>query len=391
MSARRNRRNHWCTRFVAQCPSWTRRGRRFKNSVHNCRHFPTTLVFQERPADNVRPTHVHRRGEFLQPTDGVAPGVPAFLPEALGNDRLAFARWLVDPRHPLVGRVTVNRHWQAFFGRGLVRTMEDFGYQGEMPSHPELLDWLALELIHRGWSIKELHRLIVTSATYRQSSRVTPKLIERDPENILLARGPRLRLEAELVRDSLLAISGLLSHKMNGPSVYPPQPANITTEGAYGQLAWNVSPGEDRYRRGLYTFTKRTAPYAMFTTFDAPSGELCVPRREVSNTPLQALTLLNDAVFVETAQALGREWAAQAGSTPARLKELFQRCLTRPPTDTEMSHLVDFHAKQLARLSKKELDAEKLAGPGESDPAQRAVWTLVARALLNLDETITKE
>jgi hypothetical protein len=353
--------------------------------------FPTTLVMQERPVDNPRNTRVHRRGEFLQPTDEVESGVPAFLPAAAGRDRLAFARWLVDPRHPLVGRVTVNRHWQAFFGRGIVRTMEDFGYQGEVPSHPELLDWLSLELIRRGWSIKELHRLIVTSATYRQSSRVTPELIERDPQNKWLGRGPRVRLEAELVRDSLLAISDLLSTKMNGPSVYPPQPANVSTEGAYGQLAWNISPGEDRYRRGLYTFTKRTAPYAMFTMFDAPSGEACVPRREVSNTPLQALTLLNDAVFVETAQALGREWALRPGDAPARLRELFQRCLTRPPTDAELARLAEFHVRQLARLSSKELDAEKLAGTGDGDATQRAVWTLAARALLNLDETITKE
>jgi hypothetical protein len=352
---------------------------------------PTTLVFQERPADNPRPTRIHRRGEFLQPLEEVEPGVPAFLPEAAGDDRLAFAQWLVDSKHPLVGRVTVNRHWQAFFGRGLVRTMEDFGYQGELPSHPELLDWLALELIHRQWSIKELHRLIVTSATYRQSSRVTAELLERDPQNVLLARGPRVRLEAEVVRDALLATSGLLSTKMNGPSVFPPQPPNVTTEGAYGQLAWNVSPGEDRYRRGLYTFTKRTAPFAMFTTFDAPSGEACVPRREVSNTPLQALTLLNDASFVEAAQALGREWALRPNDVPSNLRELFQRCLTRPPSDVELSHLTAFHARQLARLSSKELDAEKLAGPGEGDVNQRAAWTIVARALLNLDETITKE
>jgi mono/diheme cytochrome c family protein len=351
----------------------------------------TTLVFQERPADNLRPTRVYRRGEFLQPQETVEPGVPAFLPQPRGNDRLAFAEWLVDPRHPLVGRVTVNRHWQAFFGRGLVRTMEDFGYQGELPTHPELLDWLAIELIHRGWSIKDLHRQLVTSATYRQSSHVSPLLAERDPTNRWLARGPRVRLEAEHVRDALLQISGLLSTKLYGPSVFPPQPANVTTEGAYGQLAWTVSPGEDRYRRGLYTFSKRTAPYAMFSTFDAPSGEACVPRREVSNTPLQALTLLNDATFVESAQALGREWAARPGDVLTNLRELFQRCLTRPPSDGELSQLLAFQDRQRARLTAKELDAEKLAGPGEGDAVARAVWTITARALLNLDETITKE
>jgi hypothetical protein len=353
--------------------------------------YPTTLVFQERPADNPRPTRLYRRGEFLQPLDPVEPHVPSFLPQPAGQDRLAFARWLVDPRHPLVGRVTVNRHWQAFFGRGLVRTLEDFGYQGELPSHPELLDWLALELIRRNWSIKELHRLIVTSASYRQASRVTPDLLERDAANKWLARGPRVRLEAELVRDSLLEIAGLLSTKMHGPSVFPPQPANVTTEGAYGQLAWNVSTGEDRYRRGLYTFSKRTAPYAMFTTFDAPSGEACVPRRETSNTPLQALTLLNDAVFLEAAQTLGREWVGHPGSLTEKLTALFQRCLTRRPDAAELELLQAFFERQQQRFSGREAEAANIAGPGDGPAVERAAWTLTARILLNLDETVTKE
>ncbi len=193
----------------------------------------------------------------------------------------------------------MNRQWAAFFGRGLVRTVEDFGYQGERPTHPELLDWLAVSLVEAGWSMKTMHRLIVTSATYQQSSRLTPLLLAKDPENRLLARGPRVRLEAEVIRDSVLRQSGLLCEAIGGASVFPPQPPGVTTEGTYGGLAWNVSPGRDRYRRGLYTFTKRTAPYAMFTTFDAPSGEVCVARRDVSNSPLQALTLLNDVVFEE--------------------------------------------------------------------------------------------
>lgn len=353
--------------------------------------FPTTLVFQERPPDNPRTTRFHRRGEFLQPQEPVSPHVPAFLPQPQGRDRLAFARWLVSPEHPLTSRVTVNRHWHAFFGRGLVRTLEDFGYQGELPTHPELLDWLALEFMRRDWSTKALHRLIVTSATYRQASRLTPELQERDPANKWLARGPRVRLEAELVRDVLLETAGLLSHKMLGPSVFPPQPANVTTEGAYGQLAWNVSPGEDRYRRGLYTFSKRTAPYAMFTTFDAPSGEACVPRRESSNTPLQALTLLNDSVFLEAAQALGREWTGLAGSVPDRVSALFQRCLTRPPTETERQLLLGFYERQLQRLRAGELDAAVIAGTENDATIERAAWTLTARVLLNLDEIITKE
>ncbi len=267
---------------------------------------PTTLVMQERPRDNPRPTFVHKRGEFLQPTERALPAVlsmlPSLPPDAPRN-RLSLARWLVSGTNPLTGRVTMNRQWAAFFGRGLVRTVEDFGYQGDRPTHPELLDWLAVSLVEHGWSMKTMHRLIVTSATYQQSSHVTPELLAKDPENKLLARGPRVRLEAEVIRDSVLRQSGLLCEAIGGPSVFPPQPPGVTTEGTYGGLAWNVSPGRDRYRRGLYTFTKRTAPFAMFTTFDAPSGEVCVARREVSNSPLQALTLLNDVVFEEAAQA----------------------------------------------------------------------------------------
>lgn len=355
---------------------------------------PTSLVFQERPADNPRAQHLYKRGEFLQPQQTLDPGVPSFLhdiPKGAATNRLAFAQWLVDSRNPLVGRVTVNRHWQAFFGRGLVRTMEDFGYQGELPTHPELLDWLALELSRQQWSIKELHRLIVTSATYRQASTVTPQLLSKDAPNKLLARGPRSRLEAELVRDVVLSTSGLLSDKIGGPSVFPPQPANISTEGAYGQLAWNASPGEDRYRRGLYTFAKRTAPYAMFTTFDAPSGEACLPRREVSNTPLQALTLLNDAVFMEAAQQLGREWATRSGSTPDNVAALFRRCLTRPPRSDELSALIAFHEQQTKKFAADEALAKQLAGNGDSPVVTRAVWTATARVLLNLDEMIGKE
>ncbi|HET6424120.1 MAG TPA: DUF1553 domain-containing protein, partial [Planctomycetaceae bacterium] len=313
------------------------------------------------------------------------------LPKGADTNRLTFAQWLVDSRNPLVGRVTANRHWQAFFGRGLVRTMEDFGYQGELPTHPELLDWLALELPRQQWSIKELHRLIVTSATYRQSSTVTPELLAKDAPNRWLARGPRSRLEAELVRDVVLSTCGLLSDKIGGPSVFPPQPANISTEGAYGQLAWNTSPGEDRYRRGLYTFAKRTAPYAMFTTFDAPSGEACLPRREVSNTPLQALTLLNDAVFMEAAQQLGREWAARNGSTSENVAALFRRCLTRPPRSDELSALVAFHEQQVKKFTADEALAKQLTGSSDGPVATQAAWTATARVLLNLDEMIGKE
>jgi hypothetical protein len=373
------------------------------NSIENSQPtIPTSLVFVERPADNPRPTRVYRRGEFLQPLDEVFPAVPGFLHELPANEpvnRLTLARWLVAPENPLAARVTVNRHWQAFFGRGLVRTLEDFGYQGELPSHPALLDRLALELVRQNWSIKALHRLFVTSATYRQSSRVTPELLAQDPQNLWLSRAPRLRLEAELVRDTLLALSGSLSDKMLGPSVFPPQPPNVTTEGAYGQLSWTVSPGEDRHRRGLYTFAKRTAPFAMFTTFDAPSGEACVPRRDVSNTPLQALTLLNDSVFLETAQRLGERWAGIEGEIETKSHELFRHLLARSPTPAELEAIVRFHRSQLERVQSQDLPAAPLAGLDEKQAtqltptqlAERAAWTATARALLNLDETIIKE
>jgi uncharacterized protein DUF1549/uncharacterized protein DUF1553/cytochrome c len=379
---------------------------------------PTTLVFTERPPQNPRPTFIHRRGEFLQPGEKVEPGVLSVLhplPAGVPRNRLTFARWLVDGRNPLVGRVTVNRQWAAFFGTGIVRTTEDFGLQGDSPTHPELLDWLAIEFMkgrmgERGngskvthsptpplshspakpWSLKHLHRLIVTSATYQQSSKVTPDLLARDPMNRLLSRGPRFRLEAEQLRDSALKASSLLSPKLGGPSVFPPQPAGVTSEGTYGPLQWKTSEGPDRYRRGLYTFAKRTAPYAMFTTFDGPSGEACVARREVSNTPLQALTLLNDTVFLEAAQALGRMIAGRQGSIEERATYLFRRCLTRPPGGEELSLLVKFYHAQKGRLESKELDAAAIAGRGEEDANERAAWTLLARSLLNLDEAVVK-
>jgi Protein of unknown function (DUF1553) len=271
-----------------------------------------------------------------------------------------------------------------------VRTAEDFGYQGEPPSHPELLDWLALELPRQGWSMKKMHKLIVMSATYQQSSRATPDLLAKDPDNRLLARSPRVRLEAEVIRDAALYSSGLLFEKIGGPSVFPPQPAGVTTEGTYGGLDWKISPGGERYRRGLYTFTKRTAPYAMATTFDAPSGEVCVARREVSNTPLQALTLLNDPVFEEVARALGQSIAAISGSVEERVDALFRRCQSRIPDRDERSRISQFFQSQKRRFDLGELDAAKIAGPGTGDASERAAWTVLARVLLNLDEAVTK-
>jgi hypothetical protein len=356
--------------------------------------YPTTLVMAERPADDPRPTSLHNRGEFLQPTEPVEPALPAVLPPlppGLPRNRLGFARWLVSPDNPLTARVTVNRQWAAFFGRGIVATLQDFGYQGQRPTHPELLDWLAVDFMRRGWSLKDLHKTIVMSATYRQDSRVSAALLARDPDNRLLARGPRVRLEAEAIRDGALRAAGLLSEKVGGPSVFPPQPPGVTTEGTYGQLAWKVSEGPDRYRRGLYTYSKRTAPYAAFATFDAPSGEVCVARREVSNTPLQALTLLNDPVFVEAAQALGRMMVSRPGPVAGRVDYLFRRCLTRSPAPAEAEALVRFFEAQRRRFVNRELDAGPVAGPGPGDASERAAWVALARALFNLDEAVTKE
>ncbi|MEQ1849981.1 MAG: PSD1 and planctomycete cytochrome C domain-containing protein [Chthoniobacteraceae bacterium] len=350
----------------------------------------TTLVLRERPAANPRPTAIHHRGEFTQPTDLVQPGVFSFLNPLPANakpDRLSFARWLVSPENPLTARVAVNRAWATFFGRGLVKTTEDFGFQGESPTHPELLDTLAVEFMESGWSMKKLHRLIVASATYRQSSNVAPEHLAKDPENKLLAHVPRKRLEAEMVRDSILRAAGLLSLKMGGPPVKPPQVEGVS-EVAYSSPKWDASSGEDRYRRSLYTFVKRTAPFAFYNTFDGPTGEQCIPRRDVSNTPLQALTLLNDVVSIEAAQALGKTLAGLAGSDDDRITEAYRRLLSRKPRTEELAPLRAFLNAQRQRFTAGELDAKALAGPGAD--AERAAWTALARALFNLDETVTK-
>jgi hypothetical protein len=354
---------------------------------------PTTLILHERPSDHPRVTFRHHRGEFLQPKEEVTPGVPAALPalpKGSAPNRLALAQWLVSPGNPLTARVTVNRHWHALFGRGLVRTVDDFGYQGEAPSHPDLLDWLAVEFMEKGWIVKGLHKLMVTSATYRQSSRVTADLLQKDPENTWLARGPRVRLEAEQIRDSALQAAGLLSSKMYGPSVFPPQPAGVTTEGTYGKLDWKVSTGEDRYRRGLYTFAKRTAPYAMFGTFDGPSGEACTARREVSNTPLQALTMLNDAVVLESAQGIAKRLVAHNGKTSDRVSQLFRLCLVRTPTADEAASTAAFYESQREKFAADPKRAAVVAGAGDRT-VDRAAWTATARAILNLDEFITRD
>ncbi len=349
--------------------------------------FPSTMVMQERPDDNPRSTHLHHRGEYLSPKQKVPPRVPEFLaseklPEA--RNRLELAQWLVHEENPLTARVVANRAWQAFFGRGLVESSGDFGTQSAPPSHPGLLDYLACSLMENDWSMKSLHREIVLSATYQQDSQQG----EGDPQNRWLARGPRLRVDAEMVRDIMLSASGKLSDKMYGHGVFPPQPQSVTAL-AYGNFKWTPSRGEDRFRRSIYTFSKRTAPFAAFTVFDAPSGEVCTAKRDRSNTPLQALTLLNDGMYIELAQAMAAAAKDEADSDEAIAENLFRRLLTRPPESEELKAILQFHASQHTRLRDGELDVKAIGGAKSVDPND-AAWVMVARALMNLDEAITK-
>lgn len=353
--------------------------------------FPTTLVMQERPMDNPRPTFLHHRGEYLSPKEAVSPRVPEFLGDDLADapsNRLELARWLVSEENPLTARVVVNRAWQALFGRGLAESSGDFGTQSDPPTHPELLDYLACTLMENGWSMKKLHRQIVLSATYRQTADASQQLQEVDPANRLLARGPRFRVDAEIVRDIMLKASGKFSDEMFGPGVYPPQPDSVTSL-AYGNFQWKPSTGNDRYRRSIYTFSKRTTPFAAFAVFDAPSGEVCTAKRDRSNTPLQALTLLNDAMYIELAQAMASA-AQHESSTPEAIAEnLFRRLLTRPPSEDELKMILAFQNQQLTRLQSGELDATVIGAEKSSSPEQ-AAWVMVARSLMNLDEAVTK-
>ena len=289
-----------------------------------------------------RVTHVHNRGSFLDPGDKVTAAVPeAFnpLPAGAAANRLGMAKWLVSRENPLTARVLANRYWAQFFGTGIVETQEDFGTQGQPPSHPELIDWLAVDFMDGGWSMKRLCKTIVMSATYRQSSRVTPELVERDRFNRLLARGPRVRFDAEMLRDNVLAVSGLLSRKIGGPSVMPIQPPGIWAS-VYSGEKWETSAGEDRHRRGIYTFVKRTSPYPSMLAFDGTSRETCAIRRIVTNTPLQALVTLNDPVYVEAAQALARKMMAEGGATPAdRVRFGINQVLGRPATALQLTEL----------------------------------------------------
>jgi hypothetical protein len=362
---------------------------------------PTVMVMEE--SCEPRDTYLLARGDYRNRTEKVSPAVPAVLPPLPKDkpaNRLTLAEWLVDPEHPLTSRVAVNRFWQSYFGTGLVKTAEDFGSQGEPPSHPELLDWLATEFIRSGWDVKALQRLIVTSATYRQASRVTPLLRERDPENRLLARGPRLRLPAESVRDNALAVSGLLVKQIGGPPVLPYQPPGIWEELAFGAefsaQTYQQSHGEDLYRRSMYTFWKRTAPQATLSLFDAPDREKCVARRPNTNTPLQALALLNDPTYVEAARALA-ERVMQASRAPAqRVERAYLLALGRRPAAKETQLLTSLAQEKLADYKRNPRAAGELLAVGESgyrwaDEAELAAWTTVASVILNLDEAITKE
>jgi hypothetical protein len=353
----------------------------------------------------MRPTHLLLRGDFLKPGKRVEPGVPSFLnplPPGAPLTRLTFARWLVDRRAPTTARSLVNRVWQAYFGTGLAATSEDLGTQCDAPSHPELLDWLAVEFMENGWSLKHLHRLIVTSAVYRQSSRPTPELLARDPYNRLLARGPRSRVDAELVRDIALAASGVLDSKIGGPSVCPPAPAFLfQPPTSYGPKVWNEAAGPERYRRALYTFRYRSVPYPMLQAFDAPNGDFACVRRTRSNTPLQALTTLNEPIYLDCARALALRTLSEGGSTDAdRLIYAFRRCLARRPSEPETTTLLDLLDRQARRFARPEAAPWALAAgdpakppplPAGATAPQLAAWTAVSRVLLNLDETITKD
>ncbi len=356
---------------------------------------PTAMTLRERATGERPSTPLRTRGAFTSPGERMYAAVPAALhplPENAMPNRLGLALWLVDENNSLTPRVTMNRLWEQYFGHGIVETSEDFGTQGERPSHPELLDWLATEFLAQGTHLKPMHRLIVLSATYRQASHATPELVGRDPYNRLLARGPRFRVEAEMVRDIALAASGLLSEKVGGPSVFPFQPEGIW-DNPYSDDRWQMSAGGDRHRRALYTFARRTAPYPGLTVFDAPSREYCTARRVRTNTPLQALTTLNDPVFFEAARALAARTLKEAAPAPEERAALaFRLCTARRPKPPELAPLLSFEQQQLARFKADPAAARAVAGTATSgEPAELAAWTMVANVLLSLDETLTKE
>jgi hypothetical protein len=363
---------------------------------------PSTMVMAE--MDKPRDTFVLKRGDYRSPADRVSPNTPAVLPPLpadAARNRLSLAKWIADPANPLTARVAVNHFWQMYFGVGLVKTSEDFGSQGDPPSNQALLDWLATEFVRTRWDVKAMQRLIVTSAVYRQSSKITPEMEERDPENRLLARGPRFRLPAEMVRDNALFVSGLLNPKVGGASVLPYQPKGLWEEMAFGgdfsAQKYEQSHGDDLYRRSLYTFIKRTVPSPELNTFDAPDREKCSARRTVTNTPLQALVLMNDATYLEAARVLAERDLEQPGLRPEdRLRYVFRQATERDPSPQENEILSKLYRKEFAHYSANREAARKLLSIGESKPnpklesADLAAWTMVTSTILNMDETITR-
>lgn len=347
-----------------------------------------------------RLTHRLDRGDFLSPRKEVEAGVPSFL-HAIDRrtpfPRLNFAYWLVDRKSPTTARSIVNRVWQAYFGQGLVATPDDFGVQCAPASHPELLDWLAVEFMDHGWSLKHLHRLIVNSSTYQQASHVTPELLDRDPNNELLARGPRYRVDAEVVRDIALRASGLLDPTLGGPSVYPPAPEFLfLPPSSYGRKRWNYSIGSAKYRRALYTFRYRSVPYPAFGVFDAPTGNLSCVQRSRSNTPLKALVTLNEPLYFECAQALAaRLVTLPAHADTARLQFMANCCLSRDFNNKELSTLQRFLDSQRAKFVSEPAESKLLVGarqlPEGMSASEFAAWMAVSRVALNLDETISKK
>jgi hypothetical protein len=359
----------------------------------------TTLVLAARSEPRV--TRIFKRGDFRKPLEEVSADVPAILPplpKDVPRNRLTLGRWLADKRNPLTARVVMNRFWQAYFGRGIVMTSEDFGTQGERPSHPELLDWLACEFMNRGWDVKAMQRLIVESATYRQASKVTPQQFAADQYNRLLGRGPRFRVEAEMIHDIALEAAGVLSGKIGGPSVYPPIPDGVLGLAYGAPMKWEVSKGDDQFRRALYTYWKRSVPYPALSIFDAPNADLVCVRRVMSDTPLQALTTLNDKVFDDAAKALAlRAWKEGGLTDRSRAAYAFRLCTGRKPSERETSEIVALVKEKEAYFENRTSDAVKVSSEDPKEPPPEvnlhkvAAWTLAARVMLNLDETVTKE
>jgi hypothetical protein len=361
---------------------------------------PLTTVMIMR--DTQRETFILNRGAYSSPTERkVTPGTPAILPPMASDapaNRLGLARWLFQPDHPLTARVAVNRYWQMLFGTGLVATPEDFGSQGEYPTHPELLDWLAVDFRESGWDVKRAIKQLVMSAAYRQSAKVTPELVAHDPNNRLLARGPRFRLQGEFIRDNALAISGLLNEQMGGPGVKPYQPPGLWAEVGLGGNPKFVQDHEDKlYRRSIYTYWKRSAPPPSMQLFDAPTREKCTIRRPRTNTPLQALVTLNDVQFVEAARHFAQRMMLEGGDSPdQRVAFAYLQATAREPSQSELDAMLSVFATAQEHYKSDPDAAKQLLGFGESkrdeslDAAEHAAWTIVASSILNLDETLTR-